>query len=72
MMNFVNLQSVKLEAIGGVSVCDLALEVRGQIDDGDGAEWALLWANTATDTKRLGDEGKSGVRSNFNAYYQRN
>lgn len=42
-------KTVKLEAVGGVAVGDLALKVRGQVDDGDGAEGALLGADTTTD-----------------------
>ena len=42
-------QSVKFEAVGRVSVGYLALKIRGQVDDGDGAEGALLGANTTTD-----------------------
>jgi hypothetical protein len=38
-------------------VCDLALEVRGQVDNLDGVEWALLGADTASDTQALTDEG---------------
>ena len=50
-------QAVQLEAVGGVTVCDLALEVRGQVDNLDGVEGALLGADTATDTQALTDEG---------------
>jgi len=41
-------QAVKLEAVGGITMGDLALEVGGQINDGDGAERAALGANTTT------------------------
>ena len=50
-------QTVELEAVGGVAVGDLALEVRGQVDDLDGVEGALLGADTASDTQTLTDEG---------------
>ena len=50
-------QTVKLEAVGGVTVGDLALEVCGQVDNLDGVEGALLGADTATDTQALTDEG---------------
>lgn len=50
-------QTVQLEAVGGVTVCDLALEVGGQVDNLDGVEGALLGADTATDTEALTDEG---------------
>lgn len=67
----VHSQSVKLEAVGGVSVSDLALEVRRQIDDGDGAERALLRADTTPNAEGLGDEGKSGFRSHFDTCHRR-
>ena len=41
---------MKLEAIGGVSMGNLGLKIRGKIDDIDGAERTFLWANTATNT----------------------
>ena len=50
-------QTVKLEAVGGVTVCDLAFEVCGQVDNLDGVEGALLGADTASDTQALTDEG---------------
>lgn len=43
-------QSVKLEAVGRVPMGNLRLEVGWQIDNGDGSEWALLWANTTSNT----------------------
>jgi hypothetical protein len=43
-------KTVQLEAVGGVTVCDLALEVCGQVDNLDGVEGALLGADTASDT----------------------
>jgi hypothetical protein len=50
-------KTVQLEAVGGVAVGDLALEVCGQVDDLDGIEGALLGADTASDTQTLTDEG---------------
>lgn len=50
-------KTVQLEAVGGVTMCDLALEVGGQVDNLDGVEGALLGADTATDTEALTDEG---------------
>ena len=61
-------QPVQLEAVGGISVGHLALEVRGQVDDGDGAERALLGTDTTSDAEGLGNEGESGVRRHFNAW----
>lgn len=60
-------QTVKLEAVGAITVGDLALEVGGQVDDGDGVEGALLRADTATNTQRLGDEGEARFGRNLNA-----
>jgi hypothetical protein len=50
-------KTVQLEAVGRVSVCDLALEVCGQVDNLDGVEGALLGTDTAADTQALTDEG---------------
>jgi hypothetical protein len=50
-------KTVQLEAVGGVAVGDLALEVCGQVDNLNGVEWALLGADTASDTQTLTDEG---------------
>lgn len=60
-------QAVELEAVGAITVGDLALEVGGQVDDGDGVEGAFLGADTATNAERLGDKGEAGIRGNFNA-----
>jgi hypothetical protein len=43
-------QPMQFEAVGGVSVGNLSLEIGRQIDDVDGIEGAFLWANTATNT----------------------
>lgn len=56
---------MQLEAVGGVAVSDLALEVGGQVDDVDSVERAFLWANTASDTEALRDEGDLGLGSDF-------
>lgn len=60
-------QAVKLEAVGAITVGDLALEVRWQVDNGDGVERALLGADTTTDAERLGNEGEARVGSDLNA-----
>ena len=31
---------MELEGVGGVSMCDLGVEVGGKVDDGNGFEWA--------------------------------
>lgn len=58
-------QTVELEAVGGITVGDLALEVRGQVDNGDGAEWAAFRADTATNTQLFRDEGNTRFRSHL-------
>ena len=58
-------QAMQLEAVGAITVGDLALEVGGQVDDGDGVEGALLGADTTTDAERLGDEGEARLGSDF-------
>lgn len=60
-------QSVELEAVGRVSVGDLGLEVRGQVDDVDGIKRAFLGADTASDAQSLRDEGNLGRRVYFDA-----
>ena len=45
----------------------LLLEVRGQVDDGDGLEGTLLDADTAADAKLLGDGGDLVVDRHLNA-----
>lgn len=59
---------MELEAVGRVSMGDLALEVRRQVDDGDGTEGALLGADTASYAKGLGNKGEAGGRVHFNAW----
>ena len=44
---------------------DLALEVRGQVDDCDGGEWALLGADTTTNAEGFGNEGDSRLGGHF-------
>lgn len=60
-------KTVKLESVGAISVSNLTLEVRGQVDNRDGVKGALLRADTATDTERLGDESETGRRRDFDA-----
>ena len=54
-------KTVQLEAVGAISVGDLALKVGGQVDDIDRIEGAALRADTTTDTELLGDEGQLGI-----------
>lgn len=46
---------------------DLGLEVRGQVDDVDGIEWALLRADTASYAQPFGDEGNFRAGVDFDA-----
>lgn len=50
---------------------DLGLEVRGQVDNVDGVEWAFLRADTATNTQALRDEGNLGAGVDFDAQLAR-
>ena len=45
----------------------LRLKVRRQIDDIDGAEWALLDTDTTPNAQTFGDEGDFRFGSNFDA-----
>jgi hypothetical protein len=50
-------ETMQLETVGRISMGNHGLEVRGQVDDRDGVEWAFLWADTATDAETFRDEG---------------
>lgn len=52
-------QPMELKAVGSISMRDLALKVRGEVNDGDGTEWAAFRADAATDTELFRDEGNS-------------
>ena len=58
---------MQLEAVGRVSVRDLRLEVRRQVDDVDGSKWTLLDADTASYAETFGDEGDLGFGCDFDA-----
>jgi hypothetical protein len=58
---------MELEAVRGVAVGDLGFEVGRQVDDVDGIEGAFLWADTASDTEALGNEGNFGGWLDLNA-----
>jgi len=58
---------MQLETVGTISVSHLRLEVGWQIDDVDGIERALLWADTAANTQTLGDEGNLAIGRDFDA-----
>ena len=46
---------------------DVGFEIGWQIDDIDCTEWALLRADTASNTQCLGDESDLGLRGDFDA-----
>lgn len=52
-------QTMELEAVGRITMGDLTLEVRRQVDDSDSAEGAAFGADTTTDAEGFGDEGNS-------------
>jgi hypothetical protein len=58
---------MELEAVGAISVGNLALEIGGQVDNCNGIKRTLLGADTTTDAQRLGDEGQLRLGRNFNA-----
>lgn len=58
---------MELEAVGAIAVGDLALQVGGKVDDGDGIERALLGADTASNAERLGNEGQTRLGRYLNA-----
>lgn len=60
---------MKFEAVGGISVGDLCVQIGGQVDDGNGVEWAFLRTDTTSNTETLGDEGELGVGSNFDTKF---
>lgn len=60
-------KSVELETVGSIAMGDLALQVGGQVDDGDGIKGAFLRADTTTNAKRLRNKSQAGGRLNFNA-----
>lgn len=62
-------QTVQLETVGSISMGDLAFEIGGQVDDGDGIERALLGADTATDAEGLGDECELRVGLDLNTEF---
>ena len=64
-------ETVKLEAVGGITVGDLGFQVGRQVDDVDGTERTFLGTDTATDTQALGDEGDLGFRRHFDTQLTR-
>lgn len=60
---------MELEAVGTIAMGDLVLEVGGQIDNRNGIEGALLWADTAPYAETLGDEGQTGLGSDLDTEF---
>ena len=58
---------MQLEAVRRVSVCDLRLQVRRQIDDVDSVKGTFLRADTTSDAQAFANEGNLGVWSDFDA-----
>ena len=58
---------MQLETVRRVSMCNLRLQIGWQIDDVDSTERALLYADTTSNTKSLGDECDLRVRGDFDA-----
>lgn len=62
---------MKLEAVRGVTVGDLAFQVGGQVDDMDRTKRTFLGTDTATDTETLGDEGDLRFGGDFDTQLTR-
>ena len=60
---------MQLETIGRVTVGDLSLEIRWQVDDVDGTKRTFLWADTTADTQTLRDVGDLGFGGDFDAEF---
>ena len=64
-------ETVKLEAVGRITVGDLGFQVGRQVDDVDRTERTFFGTDTAADTQALGDEGDLGFRRNFDTQLTR-
>lgn len=60
---------MEFEAVSRVSMSNLGLQIRRQVDDVDRTEWAFLHANTTPDTEPLRNECDSRVRCDFNTKF---
>lgn len=56
---------MQFETIGGVSVCNLWLEIRWKIDDIYGTKWAFFDAYATPNAQPLRDEGDFGLGRDF-------
>jgi len=62
-------KSVKLETVGTITMGSKLAEVSRKIDNLDGFEWALLDAETATDTEIFRDVAKFGGGGDFDTEF---
>ena len=60
---------MQLETVCRVSVGDLGLEVRGQVDNVNCTEGTFLRADTATDTQPFRDVGNFGFGGHLDAQF---
>ena len=58
---------MELEAVGRVAMGNLRLEVRRQVNDVDSSKRTFLHADTASNTKSLGNEGDFRFRGHLYA-----
>ena len=58
---------MELEAVGGVSMGNLSLEVGGQVDDVNGTKGTFLGTNATADAESFGDEGDFRVGGDLDA-----
>lgn len=58
-------QTMELEAVGRIAMCDLGFEVGWQVDDVDCSEWAFLGADTTSYAEGLGDKGDFRLGGDF-------
>jgi hypothetical protein len=58
---------MQLEGVGSIAVGNLAFQVGGKVDDGNGIKRTFLGADTTTNAQRLGYKGKSRCRRDLNA-----
>lgn len=60
-------QAMKLETVGRVSMGYMGLEIGGEVDDIDCAEWTFLGTDTTSYAQRLRYEGDLGFGRDFDA-----
>ena len=60
---------MELETIGSITMGCLTLKSLWQIDNGNGVEWALFDAHTASNAHRFGDEANFACLGDINTYF---